>query len=59
MKEKHQEKEECINLEKGESVYENCEKEVKNNQDCLQCDLCAPSKIVFQEQSYSNLHSAV
>ena len=33
-------KEECNNLEKGEGVCENCEKEVKNNQDGLQCDLC-------------------
>ena len=42
MKEKNdqEKKEECYNLKKWEGVCENCEKEVKNNQYCLQCDPC-------------------
>ena len=42
MKEKsdQEKKEECNNLEKSEGICENCEKEVKNNQDGLQCALC-------------------
>ena len=42
MKEKNyqEKKEECINLEKEEGVCRNCEKEVTNNQDGLQLDLC-------------------